>query len=368
MSGLSLHLKIPVKHFNVDVLWDTDEPSLGIFGHSGAGKTTLLEAIAGLRPGARGRLRVAGETWLDSSQDLNLPPERRGVGYVPQDILLFPHLDVRGNLLSGAHRKEPAGGKVHLERVLEVLELQPYRTAPIARLSGGEKQRVALGRALCSKPKLLLLDEPLAGLDLPLRRRILPYLIRVQEEFSVPAIFVSHDATEMRLLSREMLILERGKVLAKGPASQVSFEAGLHPAFRDQGFENVLRGKVIQEKESGLLVELEEGCSILVPRGDLPGPAEVIVGLRAEDTLISLGFHAGLSAQNSLRGTVCEIRRLSDDQTTDSPTWVKVAYGHQGSTLVASITPQACDRLSLAEGKDVELIFKAQSCRILAAN
>ena len=136
MSGLSLHLKIPVKHFNVDVLWDTDEPSLGIFGHSGAGKTTLLEAIAGLRPGARGRLRVAGETWLDSSQDLNLPPERRGVGYVPQDILLFPHLDVTGNLLSGAHRKGSAGGKVHLERVLEVLELQPYRTAPIARLSG----------------------------------------------------------------------------------------------------------------------------------------------------------------------------------------------------------------------------------------
>jgi molybdate transport system ATP-binding protein len=366
MSSLSVRLTIPVDRFNVDVQWETSEPSLGIFGHSGAGKTTLLEAIAGLRSQARGRLVVGGETWLDSG--LNLPPEKRGVGYVPQEGLLFPHLDVQGNLLAGASRKGAAGtGEIELERVLDVLELQPYRDAPIARLSGGEKQRVALGRALCSQPRLLLLDEPLAGLDLPLRRRILPYLIRVREEFSLPTIFVSHDATEMRLLCREMLILEKGKVLASGPATQVAFEASLHPAFRDEGFENVLRGSVVQEKESGLLLELEKDCTVLVPRGEKARPATVMVGLRAEDILISLGTPAGLSAQNSIHGTVREIRRLGVDQATDSPVWVTVAYGGQGASLVASITPQACSRLSLAEGKEVDLIFKAQSCRILAA-
>ena len=215
--GLAVSVAVPLDRSDLKVDWETGETSLGVFGHSGAGKTTFLETLAGLRKSARGRIGMNGGTWLDSSRGVCLPPERRGVGYVPQEMLLFPHRDVLGNLLSGARRRRKAAGKgPSLERVLEVLELSGLQDREVAALSGGERRRVALGRALCSGPELLLLDEPLSGLDDPLRGRILTYLLRAQEEFSVPTITVSHDATEITLLSREVAVLEAGRVVALG--------------------------------------------------------------------------------------------------------------------------------------------------------
>jgi molybdate transport system ATP-binding protein len=368
IGGITLDLKVPLQRFALELKWETDESSLGIFGHSGAGKTTVLEVLAGLRPRARGLIRVSGETWLDSSRGIDLPPEKRGAGYVPQDTLLFPHRDVLGNLLSGARRSDgPWRRKLDFEKVLEVLELNSLKRAGVAELSGGEKQRVALGRALCSGPSLLLLDEPLAGLDLPLRRRILPYLIRVREEFSVPTLFVSHDASEMRLLCREVMILERGKALARGRPEEVFFDASLHPVFREEVFENVLQGSVREIKEPGLLVELEPDLSVLIPRGGLAGATSVVFGLRAEDILLSLNQPVGLSAQNVISGIIRQIRQAAPESGEDVPVLVEVAFGRRDHRLVSSITSQARSRLELAVGKEVHLVFKAQSCRILAA-
>jgi len=214
-AHLEIDITLPLDRFPLSLTWQTDERAIGVFGPSGSGKTSLLEAIAGLRPETRGRIKVGGRTWLDSGSGLRLPPEKRGVGYVPQDARLFPHLDLLGNVLIGRRRAATGrGAQLSPERVLSVLELGDRDDARVESLSGVEKQRVALARALCAGPDLLLLDEPLGGLDLSLRRRILPYLLAVEREFRVPSIVVTHDSAEVRLLSRETVVLLEGRVAA----------------------------------------------------------------------------------------------------------------------------------------------------------
>jgi molybdate transport system ATP-binding protein len=185
-----------------------------VFGPSGSGKTTCLEAVAGLGTPARGRIAVGGRTLFDCARRIDLPPRQRGVGYVPQDALLFPHMDVERNVLYGAPRASPGG--YSLAQVMEVLEAAPLLDRPVAGLSGGERQRIALARALVSSPDLLLLDEPLASVDLPLRRRIVAALGRIRDELGVPAIYVTHDAAELRSIADHVLVLEGGRVVASG--------------------------------------------------------------------------------------------------------------------------------------------------------
>ncbi|MEE3178395.1 MAG: ATP-binding cassette domain-containing protein, partial [Verrucomicrobiota bacterium] len=174
----------------------------GLFGASGSGKTTWLETMAGLRRSARGFIQFGETVWLDSDARIDVPPEQRGIGYVPQDHLLFPHMTVRRNLQSGQQRAAVSGHdfKRMLEDVVDVLELDSLLERGVRELSGGERQRVALGRALCSGPRLLLLDEPLASLDLQLRLRILPFLQRVRDHFDVPMLVVSHNPIELQAL------------------------------------------------------------------------------------------------------------------------------------------------------------------------
>ncbi len=179
-----------------------------LFGPSGAGKTTILDAIAGLRTPRRGSITIDGRSLFSSQRRVNLPPHQRRVGYVPQDVSLFPHMDVRRNLLYGRH----PGISPDFERVVGMLEIASLLDRRVTDLSGGERQRVALGRALISGPSVLLLDEPLAAVDIPLRRRILPYLQRVRDELIVPIIYVSHDREEVDALADAVVIVEAGRV------------------------------------------------------------------------------------------------------------------------------------------------------------
>jgi molybdate transport system ATP-binding protein len=180
-----------------------------LFGPSGAGKTTILDAIAGLRTPRRGSIVVNGRVLFSSDAGVNLPSHHRHVGYVPQDVALFPHMLVRGNLLYGRH----PGVSPDLDRVVGMLEIQGLLDRRVTDLSGGERQRVALGRALMSGPSVLLLDEPLAAVDVPLRRRILPYLQRVRDELTVPIIYVSHDRDEVDELADVVVKVESGCVV-----------------------------------------------------------------------------------------------------------------------------------------------------------
>ena len=254
---LELDVKSATGRFTLELSWSTEETALGIFGPSGAGKTTILEAIAGLRRDVRGRIAVRGVTWLDSARRFCLPPERRGVGYVPQEARLFPHRSVMGNIRAGRRRAERAGARsLPPDRVVEVLELQGLTGADVGSLSGGERQRVALARALCSGPELLLLDEPLAGLDLPLRRRILPHLVRVQREFGIPTLHVAHEATEIKALCREVLVIASGREVARGRPQTLFTDPTVMPMAWKDGFENVLRGKVSGTRD-GLEAEVQ---------------------------------------------------------------------------------------------------------------
>jgi molybdate transport system ATP-binding protein len=183
-----------------------------LFGPSGSGKTTTLDAIAGLRTPAAGEIRVGDRTLFARGRAIDLASHERHVGYVTQDVALFPHMHVRRNVLYGRRR----GQKLELDIVARMLEIAPLLDRPVARLSGGERQRVALARALMSAPELLLLDEPLNAIDLELRRRILPYLERVRDELAVPILYVTHDRDEVRQLADHVVVLEKGKVVSSG--------------------------------------------------------------------------------------------------------------------------------------------------------
>jgi molybdate transport system ATP-binding protein len=209
---IALDIQLTQGTFRLEVSATFNGRATAIFGPSGSGKTTTLDAIAGLRTPDRGTIAIDERALFSSAERINVPAHQRHVGYVPQDVALFPHMNVRRNLLYGRH----PGTSPPLERVVSMLEIEPLVDREVGALSGGERQRVALGRALMSGPSLLLLDEPLAAVDVPLRRRILPYLERVRDEWHLPIVYVSHDREEVRRLADYVVVLEGGRVTAAG--------------------------------------------------------------------------------------------------------------------------------------------------------
>lgn len=214
-------IRLPLAGFELALDAELSVDVTALFGPSGAGKTALLDLVAGLRRAPSAWIALDGRVLTDTAAGYVLPARRRRIGYVPQDGALFPHLSVRRNLLYG-HRPPPGEpAPVTLQHVAEVLEIEPLLDRGIGALSGGERQRVALARALLSSPRLLLLDEPLAALDRPLKARILPYLKRVRAEFGVPMLYVTHDPDEVLALCEEVLVLERGKLVARGAPREI---------------------------------------------------------------------------------------------------------------------------------------------------
>jgi molybdate transport system ATP-binding protein len=207
--------------FRVDAAMSTSARVTALFGPSGSGKTSILYMIAGLLRPQHGSITLGQTTWLDTKRGIHVKPERRHVGFVFQDHLLFPHLSVEQNLMFGRRRQRDRQPSIEPARVIEVLELGELLGRYPRNLSGGEKQRVALGRSLLSGPELLLLDEPLAALDEGLRDRVLSYLERVAAEWHVPTLYVSHNAAEVRRLAEHVIVLEAGRVTHGGPPEEI---------------------------------------------------------------------------------------------------------------------------------------------------
>jgi molybdate transport system ATP-binding protein len=381
-AGVRVHVRFPLARFDVDFALATDARSIGLFGASGAGKSSVLEAVAGWRAVREGTVELAGRTLLDSRRGLDVKVAARGIGYVPQDTLLFPHWSVEQNIRSGSPRvmtrsgsprvttrngaSESAASRVEIDRAIEVLELGPLLARSTTSLSGGERQRVALARALCSAPRYLLLDEPLGALDLPLRRKILPYLIRVRETFDLPMLFVSHDATEVQALCDEVAVMREGRVIETGPASRVLGR----PAHRARELDNVLRGVVVATSGGTARVELAPGVQFIVPAKGLRAGERALFSLGADEILLSLAPIAGISARNVLAARVERVSVDGDDalvetvlgapstQTGDSPPLVRVSV---------NVTRASATELALAPNTRVHLVFKTQSVRVLSS-
>jgi molybdate transport system ATP-binding protein len=221
---MSLQFSAKRRHpggFELDVAFDADRQVTSLFGPSGSGKTTVLMLIAGLYRPDSGRIRLDERTLVDTEARVELAAEQRRVGLVFQDHLLFPHFSVEGNLRYGLRRRTRDSRPVDFERAVEVLELGDLLRRFPRNLSGGERQRVAVGRALLAGPELLLLDEPLAGLDEALKQRILDYLERVIEQWRIPLIYVSHGVAEVQRLAQQVIVLEQGRVAAQGAPAEI---------------------------------------------------------------------------------------------------------------------------------------------------
>jgi molybdate transport system ATP-binding protein len=344
---IRLDLTLPLGEFPLEVKAELSSAAIAVMGPSGAGKTSLLEAIAGLRR-ARGRIEVDGQVLLDSDHGITLPPERRRVGYVPQDALLFPHLSVEENVAFGL-----GATAERIEEVLRWLELAPLRRRMPHALSGGERQRVAIARALAIGPALLLLDEPLAALDVALKDRLLPYLLEVRARANVPLIYVTHQLAEARHVASEALVLERGRPIAAGPVDEVLGAPRVRALDAHGGAETFFEGTVRPGDPPRLEVAPELAIAVAEP-----AEGRAIYSLRGDDVLIATHPLDGVSARNVFEG---ELRELS----TEGSEVLLGVYVH-GHRFAARVTTRAASDLSLATGRRVWIAFKAHAMKRIA--
>lgn len=334
-----------------------DAPVIGMFGPSGAGKSSVLEVISGLGRPDDGRVTLDGAVLLDSAQRVYIRPQFRRIGMMFQDALLFPHYDVCSNLRYGWRREHD----IAWDDVIDLLALSELLDRRIHQLSGGEKQRVALGRALLSGPRLLLLDEPLASLDVGLKRQILPFLRQVNQRLGIPMIYVSHDIAEILQLTTDLVVLDGGRVVSQGRFHEVMSDRRTFQLTRRLGLENVVAARVAAHAPDEGLTRLD------IAGGREAGPVEVWGPLleaatgsavhfmiSPEDIAVATRPVSGTSIRNQLAGRVS---RLIDH---DGMTLLEVDVG---TPLLVEISHRSAAELRLTAGVEVTCLFKAVGVR-----
>ena len=348
-------LEVTLRHrlgaFTLDADFAAPPGITVLFGRSGAGKSTIVNALAGLLKPDAGRITVDGRVLLDTAQGLHLPPHRRRIGYVFQEGRLFPHLTVRQNLRFGAWFAPSGAPREDMGRIVEMLGIGPLLDRRPGALSGGEKSRVAIGRALLSAPQILLADEPLAALDEARKAEILPYFERLRDEVSVPILYVSHAASEVARLATTVVALEDGRVIRQGPAAEVLGDPAVTPAgVREAGA--VIGARIKAHHDDGL-TELEAGGhALFLPRLARTPGTPVRLRIAAHDVILSRDAPTGLSALNVLPCTVTEIR------SGDGP-GALVALDGPAGRLLARITRRSVAAMQLAPGAAVHAIIKS---------
>ncbi|CAG1007672.1 Maltose/maltodextrin import ATP-binding protein MalK [Myxococcaceae bacterium] len=355
IAATGIDVTLEREDFSLAVHAAFDERVVAIFGPSGSGKSTLFEVLLGFARGARGRVALAGEVVQDDSRGVFVPPWRRGLGWVPQDAMLIPNRSVREDLALGA-RRAGASAPGLVRRAIDVLGLEPLLDRRGSELSGGERQRVALARALASGPRMLLLDEPLASLDVPLRARVLPFLIRVRDELGLPMLLITHDPDEAIVIAHHVLVLDGGRVVAEGEPATTLWSRAVLPLSEALGLENVIEGRVASCVDGEAVVVTASGLELHVS-GALAAGDAVRLGLRAQDVLLATTAPERISARNVFPAKVasCEFR--------DGSVFVGLDAGDR---IVAKITPGAARSLELEKGRALHVIVKAQAFRRLA--
>ncbi|MFT3963884.1 molybdenum ABC transporter ATP-binding protein [Propionivibrio sp.] len=340
--------------FALDV--DLDLPGQGItalFGHSGSGKTTCLRAIAGLERAARGRLEVNGEIWQDDAQRVFLPTHRRPLGYVFQDAALFPHLSVRDNLGYGRRRVAAAERRVSPDAAIELLGIGALLDRLPEKLSGGEKSRVAVARALLTSPRLLLMDEPLAALDHQRKQEILPYLEKLHDELEIPILYVSHAPDEVARLADHLVVLQGGRALAAGPLGETLARLDL-PIQLGEDAGAVIDAAIAERDAAWHLVRVDfPGGSLWVRDNGQPIGHRVRVRVLARDVSLAHSKGEDSSILNALPAKVVAVA----DDTHPAMALVRLDVGR--SPLIARLTKRSVAALGVREGMDIWARIKA---------
>ncbi len=330
-----------------------------LFGPSGAGKSTLLDCIAGLQQPDSGEIRCGEELFFDAARNISLSPQRRDLAYVFQSLALFPHLSVERNIRYGLAKLAVAEQAKRMARIAAAFHIENLLTRRPAELSGGEKQRVALARALVTRPRVLLLDEPLTGLDASLRRAILDDLRAWDDANRIPILYVTHNREEVDAIGERVVTIVNGRVQETGAPRAVLDAPRSVELAQAAGFENVLRAKVVDHRPTDgvMRVALEnEACEMEIPLGDAAPGSEIRVAIRAGDILLSTEAPRFLSARNILPGTIESLETRG----------VLVALRVKaGATFIVHVTPGAVRSLDLAPGQVVWLIVKTHSCHLV---
>lgn len=328
-----------------------------LFGPSGAGKTTVLRCLAGLDQPDRGRITLGSETWFDGPSRVRLAPQRRRLGYVPQGMALFPHLDVRANIGFGALDVPAVERSTRVTELVALLDLGGLDHRRPGQLSAGQQQRVALARALACRPQLLLLDEPLSALDTPTRESLRAELRHLLRRAGVPAIVVTHDRSEALALGDRIGVMVEGSIRQVGPVLEVFDRPSSEDVARVVGIETVHSATVIGAADG--LLRLRVGEAELAAVGDVAVGSDVLVSIRAEDVVLlggSYGATVAVSARNRLGGRVISIEPAGP--------LIRVRIDC-GFPLVAAITRPALEELDLRPGAEIAAMVKAPAVHVI---
>ena len=348
-------LEVDVDHrrgdFHLQARFASRPGLTALFGRSGSGKTTIVDIVGGLIRPDRGRIAIDGQVLLDTERGVFMPAHKRRIGYVFQEGRLFPHLSVRRNLLYGRwFQRGEDGTPAGLDSVVELLGIRPLLERSPAGLSGGEKQRVAIGRALLARPRLLLMDEPLASLDEERRAEILPFIERLRDEAGVPIVYVSHSVAEVARLATTVVLLADGHVTEVGRVQDVL----AHADDADRGA--VLDARIARHDETFKLTVLASPAGELqVPRLAAEPGAQVRAYIRSRDVMLSLQPPQDISALNVLAGRVSRVDPVGNGAQAD------IILDCNGATLSARLTTKSVQRLRLAPGVGIFAVIKSVS-------
>ena len=350
---LAIRLRHALGGFTLDVDIRAGAGVTALFGRSGAGKTSIVNAVAGLLRPDEGHITLGPDTLLDTARGVFVPPHRRRIGYVFQDARLFPHMTVRQNLLYGRRFARGAAGPDpgHIAGLLGIGDLLDRRPGT---LSGGEKQRVALGRAILAAPLLLLMDEPLAALDEARKADILPYLERLRDDLGLPILYVSHALGEVARLADTLVLVEAGRVTASGPAGDLLSDPALAPAFGLREAGGVLPARLAGTEADGLSRLDTAAGPLWLPQLDAPPGTTLRLRILAQDVMIATERPKGLSALNILPATIAAIRPGEGPGML-----VRLALGPDH--ILARVTRRSASALQLAPGQQVFAVLKAVS-------
>lgn len=341
--------------FELSVRFAVDAPIVGLFGRSGAGKTSVVNAIAGIAAPTRGVIRINDRVLLDTARGVSVPPERRRVGYVFQDPLLFPHRDVQANLMYGRNRCPPAERTTDPQLIVELLGLRALLHRRPATLSGGERQRVSIGRALLAQPRILLMDEPLAGLDDARKEEILAYVERLRDDLRIPIVYVSHSVDEIARLADVVVVLSDGRCANVGDVGTVMRAAAGTDVRYGDATGSLVETRVASHDSAHQLTHLAfDGGELVVPQLDVRVGERVRARILARDVSIATVRPVGISIVNILSAIVTDIR---DDGGSSAD--VDLAVG--ASALTARVTRRSVNELGLRVGLQVHALAKAVS-------